>query len=245
MGNATAAEPLGAATHSAVVELRQYTLKPEQRDVMIDIFERHFVETQEAAGAKVIGHFRDLDHPDRFVWLRGFRDMSSRRLALEAFYGSDLWQEHRDAVNETLVDSENVLLLRPARAGSGFRDALQPRDTGGRAGLVTATVCSFDAPVPDEFVTHFHDGLAPEIEAGGATVAATLVTEASDNDFPALPIREDENVFVWVARFPGATAAETLERSPRWRELVETLNQRLARPPETLHLAPAARSELG
>ena len=32
-----------------VLELRQYTLKPGQRDVLINLFERHFVESQEAA----------------------------------------------------------------------------------------------------------------------------------------------------------------------------------------------------
>ena len=52
-----------------VVELRQYTLHPGKRDVLIDLFDREFVETQEAVGIKVIGQFRDLDHPDHFVWL--------------------------------------------------------------------------------------------------------------------------------------------------------------------------------
>jgi len=32
-----------------------------------------FVETQEATGMRVIGQFRDLGDPNRFVWLRGQR----------------------------------------------------------------------------------------------------------------------------------------------------------------------------
>src|SRR6184192_2568977 len=75
-----------------VVELRQYTLHPGQRDVLIDLFDREFVETQEAAGMRIIGQFRDLDHPDRFVWLRGFRDMTSRAKALTDFYGGPVWK---------------------------------------------------------------------------------------------------------------------------------------------------------
>src|SRR5262245_44648801 len=55
-----------------IVELRQYTLHPGQRDVLIDLFDREFVESQEALGIKVIGQFRDLDNPNRFVLLRGF-----------------------------------------------------------------------------------------------------------------------------------------------------------------------------
>jgi hypothetical protein len=34
---------------------------------------------------RIIGQFRDLDHPDRFVWLRGFADMEARTQALGAF----------------------------------------------------------------------------------------------------------------------------------------------------------------
>jgi len=55
-----------------VVELRQYTLKPGKRDVLIDLFEREFIEPQEALGMTVVGQFRDRRSPDRFVWLRGF-----------------------------------------------------------------------------------------------------------------------------------------------------------------------------
>jgi hypothetical protein len=70
-----------------VVELRQYTLKPGKRDVLINLFDREFIESQESVGIEVIGQFRDLDHSDRFVWLRGFRDMTSRAKALTDFYG--------------------------------------------------------------------------------------------------------------------------------------------------------------
>ena len=50
-----------------IVELRQYTLHPGQRDVLIEFFDREFVESQEALRMKVIGQFRDLDNPNRFV----------------------------------------------------------------------------------------------------------------------------------------------------------------------------------
>src|SRR5882724_4235763 len=70
-----------------IVELRQYTLHPGKRDVLIDLFDREFVESQEALGMKVIGQFRNLDNPNRFVWLRGFQDMPSRAQALKDFYG--------------------------------------------------------------------------------------------------------------------------------------------------------------
>ena len=55
-----------------IVELRQYTLYPGRMGTLVALFESEFIETQEAAGMKVIGQFCDLDKPDRFVWIRAF-----------------------------------------------------------------------------------------------------------------------------------------------------------------------------
>ncbi len=68
-----------------------------------------------------VGHYRNLDDPQDFVWFREFANMQQRRTALEAFYlQSPEWLQHRDAANATMIDSDNVLLLRPARERSGF-----------------------------------------------------------------------------------------------------------------------------
>lgn len=77
----------GTVSYCPVVELRQYTLHPGQRDVLVELFERAFIEAQETVGATIIGQFRDLEDPNRFVWLRGFPDMDKRLTALQAFYG--------------------------------------------------------------------------------------------------------------------------------------------------------------
>ena len=58
-----------------VVELRQYTTHPGTRDTLVRVFEQHLIEDQERCGMRVLGQFRDLGDPDRFVWLRGFADM--------------------------------------------------------------------------------------------------------------------------------------------------------------------------
>ncbi|MGO4424737.1 NIPSNAP family protein, partial [Streptomyces sp. MCAF7] len=79
--------PTDLVGRPAVIELRQYTLRPGRRDELIELFDREFVETQEETGMVVLGQFRDLDDPNRFVWLRGFPDMTVRHRALTAFYG--------------------------------------------------------------------------------------------------------------------------------------------------------------
>src|SRR5687767_12697413 len=98
---ARAAAP--ALEDCAVIELRDYLLHPNQRDVLIELFEREFIETQEAHGMRVMGQFRDLDRPDHFVWLRGFADMAARQRGLEGFYGGDVWRAYRTAANATMI----------------------------------------------------------------------------------------------------------------------------------------------
>ena len=78
-----------------IVELRQYVMKPGRRDELIALFEEHFIEGQEQYGSCIIGQFRQRTNPDQFVWLRGFRDMETRRQALQGFYYGPVWQEHR------------------------------------------------------------------------------------------------------------------------------------------------------
>ncbi len=232
---------------SQIVELRQYTLHPGTRETLIELFDRELVETQEAVGMELIGQFRDCDDPDRFVWLRGFPDMGARAEGLEAFYGGPVWAEHRDAANATMIDSDDVLLLRPARPASGFpppaRHRPPPGTTGSSPGLVAVTICHLDDPAGQRLVGAFERDLRPVLAATGAQVLAYLVTEGGPNNFPALPVR-DEHVFVWVARVPDEAAFERhregLYRSAAWRDLLRYVEGK----PELLKLSPTARSRL-
>ncbi|MER7463094.1 NIPSNAP family protein [Streptomyces sp. NPDC097981] len=193
-----------------IVELRQYTLHPGARDTLITLFEREFVTGQEAAGITVGGRFRDLDDPDRFVWLRAFPDMEQRERSLRAFYGGPVWQEHRDRANATMADSDDVLLLR----GPGFT---APAGTG----PVTATVCH---PLAPAFAGHFERRLRPQLTAAGFAPAAVHRTEHARNTFPALPVRTGEDVLLWF------TAGEAPP--------LPDLSAHLARSPQYLRLAP-------
>lgn len=235
-----------------IVELRQYTLHPRQRDTLIDLFDREFVETQEAVGMAVLGQFRDLDDPDRFVWLRGFPDLPRRAEALAGFYGGPVWKAHRDQANATMIDSDNVLLLRPARADSGFPAATAVRHPVGHAAppsLILATLYYRDRPFDETFVDFFDSRMRPALAETGAAPLACLQTEHAENTFPALPVRTGENVFVWFARFPSqahlSDHLHRLEHSDRWQDRVlPTLSATLAGAPQRLRLAPTTRSLL-
>ena len=251
-------EPIGESLEQTqlccpVVELRQYTLHPRKRDVLIELFDREFIESQEALGIKVIGQFRDLDHPDRFVWLRGFRDMTSRAKALSDFYGGPVWKTHRQAANATMIDSDNVLLLRPAIPRSGFSLENMKRPPIGSdevpTSVVVTTIYYFARSVPSDFINFFEQALKPVATSLGATISAYFVTEDSENTFPALPVREGENVFVWFSTFQDSATYENYEtalsQSERWHDEVSVgLSSCFDRAPEILKLSPTARSQL-
>src|SRR6476660_8067323 len=117
----------GSMVGSAIVELRQYQHVAGKRDDLIALFEREFIEEQERLGMVILGQFRDLDDPDRFVWLRGFPDMVRRAEALHAFYTGPAWRAYSGRANATMVSVDNVLLLRPADAYAGVPTPATPR----------------------------------------------------------------------------------------------------------------------
>ncbi|NUR61367.1 MAG: NIPSNAP family protein [Catenulispora sp.] len=238
---------------SPIVELRQYTLHPGRRDVLIELFDREFVESQEETGMAILGQFRDLDRPDRFVWLRGFDDMPRRAQALADFYGGPTWKHHSAAANATMIDSDDVLLLRPVTALSGFPDPVAGRPPRGQTtpppSCVLATIYYRDRPFDEAFAEFFDDRVRPELADSGADVSVCFQTEYAENTFPALPVRMGENAFVWFARFPSVDELsrhlDWLERSVRWQEQVRpTLSALITGSPQQLRLAPTARSLL-
>jgi len=244
---------MSRSTYSPIIELRRYTLHPGRRDDLIELFDREFVETQEAVGIQVIGQFYDLDRPNQFVWLRGFNDMSAREGSLNAFYSGPVWKIHREAANATMIDSDNVLLLRRVHPTSGFslnsgnRPARSSRTI--RDGFVVVTIYYFNKPVTSDFINYFENTIHPELMEADISVLAYFVTEDSPNTYPQLPVRESEYVFVWFAGFEDQDAYEShlakLEESKLWsHEILPFLKKHLRGKSEMLRLTPTPRSWL-
>ena len=165
------------ATCSPIVDLRQYTLYPGTRDGFVELFDREFVETQEAAGMRVIGQFRDLGDPNRFVWLRGFPNMPSRQKALTDFYlHGAAWRTHSEVARSKMIDSTDALLLRPARADSGF--SLEPPesrpalDSAVPQGVIVITIYSLPAPADADFLAFFEGTVGQLLRGAGAIILA-------------------------------------------------------------------------
>ena len=158
-----------------ILELRQYTLKSGTRDGFIERFEREFLDTQEAVGIHVAGTFVDLDDPDRFVWFRGFPSLEEREHSLAAFYGGPVWAAWGEETNADLIDSDDVLMLRPRPGKPGL-----PVSVFGELAIrVWAVGSDLD-----------ESSLITAIDAAGGDV---LLTHPGPNIF-RLPVRDDRVV---------------------------------------------------
>lgn len=227
--------PVANAGHSAthLIELRQYLLHPGKRDTLIDLFDREFIEPQEAVGMDVIGQFRDAQRPDHFVWLRAFPDMSTRREALTAFYDGPVWARHRDQANATMIDSDDVMLLRAI----SDRDALPThrpdrRDKRKPTGLI-AVVVEHVEHIDPEAIASVRSQVVPDLHRAGWRTMGLYATEQAPNTFARLPVRTDRAI-VWI----GAIANANPEA------VRQAITPTAERPQERHVLAPTTRSLL-
>ena len=236
-----------ATSPCAVVELRRYKLHPGTRDTMIELFDTELVETQEAVDMRVLGQFRHLDDPDAFVWLRGFRDMRTRGRGLNAFYeDGPVWARHSAAARATMIDTTNVLLLRPVDELPQvcFEPARRPPRGCEEipAGVVTATIVHLDGPgAAAAFPAFFESELKPALLEAGAELLGSFASEHAPNNFPRLPVREEAEVFVWLSGF--ADEAAHAEHAARF-DLSRVLADRTGGTAETWKLTPTSRSLL-
>jgi hypothetical protein len=236
---------MNPAVNFGVIELRRYALRPGRRDALIRLFEAEFIETQERCGMVPIGHYRDIDDADSFVWFRGFAGMETRRGALEAFYTSPAWLDHRDAANATMIDSDNVLLLRSARPNSGFNTQGLSRparvDLATGAGQYVATsVLMLAVPAGEALIAAFEEHVLPEAQRHARRIAY-LVSEEQPNDFPRLPVREGECAFVVAGICPNGQALDGWSHVFDSGSLPESLRSQTTRS-ELLRLEPAPRA---
>jgi NIPSNAP protein len=190
-----------------IFELRQYTLKPGARDTLVEMFDREFTDSQEALGSYVVGQFRDLDRPDYFVWMRSFTDMSTRLRALTNFYGGPVWQAHREAANATMVDTDDVYLLR------GDEIAVPRIEVEPARSTVIALIAAMDSEIGDDMFEKLMTALEPVAATTGMRHFGTLRTDRTPNDYPRLSVRTDEDVVVSLLAYDGSSPPDGFDRA--------------------------------
>lgn len=238
-----------SVTPSTVVELRQYKIFAGKRDQMISVFDGKLIEGQEDVGMRLLGQFRDLGDPNRFTWMREFSNMEARGKALTDFYTGPVWKAHRGEANPLLEDNDNVLLLRPITPKHTIKvpPASERAELGGKIttnSVIVATIYYLWKDPAEGFTQFFTTKLAPELTAAGLPVLGGYVTETTPNNFPALPVRQHEKVFVWFTRTQDAASYDRLQTKLDGTETGRELKDYQERAAQVLRLAPTSRSLL-
>lgn len=234
-----------------VIELRQYKLTAGAQEQFIPLFDQRFVDSQEAVGMRLIGHFHDHDRRDRFTWIREFPNMTERAKMLQSFYFGPVWKEYKGIANPMLDDNDNVLLLRAARPDSGFGPSAPHPALGARVKATNSifAVIEYLWKDPNEgFSSFFLDHVAPQLTKAGLPVLGVYVPEEEPNNFPHLPVRPDRKILVWFTKAPHPGDFEKIEArvhaTQAWQNVAATLNDAEERPPQVLRLDPNPRSAL-
>src|SRR5262249_59324455 len=116
-------------------------------------------------------------------------------------YGGPIWEAHRDAANATMVEWDDVPLLRPVHPSRGFP---RRRPTEGQKPGTSRVLVRIlrRAPGAHDLVMFFRQHVHPVLEGTGAMPVALLETKHAANDFPRLPVREDCDVVVSLSVLP-------------------------------------------
>src|SRR5258708_18110780 len=169
-----------------VVELRRYITKEGERDHFASTFERYFPEAFKQLGAIAFGQFLERGNPAGCFWLRWFKDIDARAIVTSAFYYGPLWKEHRTEMNDRMVDSDNVLLLRPLSPERGIvvLPAVDPiREAEGARGVAVAQIFAVPEASGGAFAQEAETSFSGH-PAGGGPAAHSPVTPGVTHHFP-------------------------------------------------------------
>ena len=96
-------------------ELRQYRMKPGQRERWVRCMEEEIIPFQVSKGMAILGSFVGQEEEDLYVWIRRFESEEQRKQLYEAVYESDYWKNDiaprvpdmldRDAIKVTRIEA--------------------------------------------------------------------------------------------------------------------------------------------
>jgi hypothetical protein len=229
-----------------VIELRRYTLVAGAARRFSRYFETWFPEAFQQLGAIALGHFFERGATERFTWLRAYPDMQSRAAVNTAFYDGPVWKEHKAALNGCIVDSDDVLLLRPLHEGSGIPalPAVDPvAEPDGARGLVVVQLFPVRPGALDDCATLAEPWFAC-YQGRGVAEAGILATLDQPNNFPRHPIRSDGTWLVWLGILRDQAALDALQPVLDSGARGLEASGLLAGKPELLVLDPGQRSRM-
>ena len=96
----------------AFFELRQYRVRPGQREAWQTFVEEEMVPFQVSRGMVIVGTFFGEEDKDLFVWLRRFESEEERERLYEAVYQDDTWKNTLSPRVGDLIDREQIKVTR-------------------------------------------------------------------------------------------------------------------------------------
>ena len=188
-----------------VLELRNYILKPGKRDDFINYFEKHFITSQNILGGYVLGQFRTKNADNRFLWFRGFNDMSSRSTYLPEFYRKSLvWQKFKAGANALIDDNDDVHLLKPLND-----TGINTNSFAKHKGIVVIDYYTANAGQLDQLISLYQNKYASYLQSAGVNNSSLWVSELTPNDYPSLPVIQDKNLLVVITFYKDEVEYES------------------------------------
>jgi hypothetical protein len=93
-------------------ELRQYRVRPGQRDRWVRFMEEKIIPFQVAKGMVAVGSFVSQEEEDLYVWMRRFASEEERERLYKAVYESDYWQNEIAPQVGEMLDREKTQVIR-------------------------------------------------------------------------------------------------------------------------------------
>ncbi len=202
---------LSANQNIKVIELRNYLLKPGQRENFINLFEAKFINPQQQVGSYTLGQYKVKGAENNFFWIRGFKDMASRNKALNEFYYGITWKQNRSEANSMIVNNDNVYLLKPLNIkGSTNKNEVRFNTNwfGKQKGIGVIDFYISNTKL-DRLVEFVKKQYTAILSNTGIEKTSFWVSETTPNDFAGLPVFQDKNLLVQITFYKDESEYQT------------------------------------
>ena len=93
-------------------ELRQYRMRPGQRENWLQYMEEEIIPFQVSKGMVVVGSFVGQEEEDLYVWIRRFESEEERERLYREVYESDTWKNEMAGRVGELIDRSKIVVTR-------------------------------------------------------------------------------------------------------------------------------------
>ena len=93
-------------------ELRQYHIRPGQRENWVKCMEEEIIPFQVKMGMVILGSFVGEEDQSVYVWIRRFESEAQREALYKAVYDTDFWKTKIGPQIPDLLDREKMVVTR-------------------------------------------------------------------------------------------------------------------------------------